>query len=77
MFKRQRRFSRPVLVLAVMLGMTAGLAEAIDRKTGEILWIAGEPSGWSKPLQAKLLTMKGGAKWFWHQHGFDPDRLCR
>jgi hypothetical protein len=41
----------------------------IDRKTGEISWIAGEPSGWSERLRAKLLTMKGDAKWFWHQHG--------
>ena len=41
----------------------------IDRKTGEISWIAGEPSGWSERLRAKLFTMKGDAKWFWHQHG--------
>nr|VFJ51729.1 MAG: Arylsulfotransferase (ASST) [Candidatus Kentron sp. FW] len=40
----------------------------IDRKTGDIQWIAGEPSGWSAPLQAKLLTMKGNKRWFWHQH---------
>ncbi len=41
----------------------------IHRKTGKISWIAGESSGWSKSLQAKLLTMKGNAKWFWFQHG--------
>lgn len=41
----------------------------IDRKTGDISWIAGEPSGWSRELQPRLLKMKGDAKWFWHQHG--------
>jgi len=41
----------------------------IDRKTGNILWIAGEPSGWGEGLRKKLLKMEGGAQWFWHQHG--------
>ncbi len=34
MFKRKCRFSSPVLLLAVMLSMTTGLAEAIAQKTG-------------------------------------------
>nr|VFJ97050.1 MAG: Arylsulfotransferase (ASST) [Candidatus Kentron sp. H]VFJ97655.1 MAG: Arylsulfotransferase (ASST) [Candidatus Kentron sp. H]VFK02919.1 MAG: Arylsulfotransferase (ASST) [Candidatus Kentron sp. H] len=40
----------------------------VDRKTGEIVWIAGEPSGWGPELRGKLLTLKGAGKWFWHQH---------
>ncbi|KAA5547245.1 aryl-sulfate sulfotransferase [Roseiconus nitratireducens] len=40
----------------------------VDRKTGEILWIFGEPSGWSKELQSKLIQLQGDARWSWHQH---------
>nr|VFJ63750.1 MAG: Arylsulfotransferase (ASST) [Candidatus Kentron sp. FM]VFJ64584.1 MAG: Arylsulfotransferase (ASST) [Candidatus Kentron sp. FM]VFK15209.1 MAG: Arylsulfotransferase (ASST) [Candidatus Kentron sp. FM] len=40
----------------------------VDRRNGEIVWIAGAPSGWSPRLPPKLLRMKGKGKWFWHQH---------
>jgi hypothetical protein len=40
----------------------------IDHKTGEINWIAGEPSDWSEELQKKLLTLENVDRWFWHQH---------
>jgi arylsulfate sulfotransferase len=39
----------------------------IDRKSGDILWIFGEPTGWPDRLQDKLITMKNGS-WPWHQH---------
>ncbi len=41
----------------------------IDRKSDEIVWIAGEPTGWSGQLRTQLLKMKDDAEWFWHQHG--------
>ncbi len=40
----------------------------IDRETGNIIWIAGEHSGWPKTLQGRLLKLEGTDKWFWHQH---------
>jgi len=40
----------------------------IDKKTKEINWIFGEPSGWSKNLQKKLIKLEGDSEWFWHQH---------
>lgn len=40
----------------------------IDQKTGGIIWIAGEPSGWGQELGPKLLKLKKGERWFWHQH---------
>lgn len=40
----------------------------IDRSNGEIIWIAGEPTGWSEKLQGKLLKLEGSDEWFWHQH---------
>jgi len=47
----------------------------ISRATGEISWIAGEPSGWDEALRPKLLTLSEGSRWFWHQHSpsFTPD----
>ena len=40
----------------------------IDRNSGEIVWIAGEPTGWPRELQSKLLKLEGSSEWFWHQH---------
>jgi len=40
----------------------------IRRGSGEIVWLAGEPSGWPKALQNRLLRRAAGTKWFWHQH---------
>ncbi len=40
----------------------------IDRKTGEVLWVFGEPSGWPEALQDKIIQLEGDARWFWHQH---------
>ena len=40
----------------------------IDRNNGEIVWIAGEPTGWPEKLQGKLLKLEGSNEWFWHQH---------
>ncbi len=40
----------------------------IDRATGEIKWILGEPSGWRDDLKAKLLEPRGNWRWFYHQH---------
>ena len=40
----------------------------VDRKTGEIVWILGDHSGWPPRLQPKLLTPEGEMSWFYHQH---------
>ena len=40
----------------------------VDRKTGEIVWILGDHSGWPLHLQPKLLTPDGEMSWFYHQH---------
>ncbi|NWG45860.1 MAG: aryl-sulfate sulfotransferase [Alphaproteobacteria bacterium] len=40
----------------------------IDRASGEIIWIFGEPSGWPEHLQDRLIRLEGDARWFWHQH---------
>ena len=40
----------------------------IDRETGRILWIAGEPTGWLSKLQDRLLRPANFDLWFWHQH---------
>jgi arylsulfate sulfotransferase len=47
----------------------------IDRKTKEIRWIFGEPSGWGENLEDKLISMADSSAWFWHQHSPDitPD----
>ena len=41
----------------------------IEKASGEIVWIAGEPSGWKGPLKDNRLTLENDARWFWHQHG--------
>ena len=40
----------------------------IDKKSKEINWIFGEPSGWSAELKQKLIHLQGNTEWFWHQH---------
>ncbi|EDN71182.1 Arylsulfotransferase [Beggiatoa sp. PS] len=44
----------------------------IDRASGEIRWLLGEPSGWSAKLQARVLKPKGDIRWFYHQHAPTP-----
>lgn len=41
----------------------------IDRASGEIVWILGEPSDWSEELQSKLLSAEGEPfRWIYHAH---------
>ena len=40
----------------------------IDRETGEIKWILGEPTGWPEELQGKLLQAEDGMRWPYHTH---------
>ncbi len=40
----------------------------IDRKTGEIKWILGEPTDWSEDLQKKLFQPENGMRWPYHTH---------
>lgn len=40
----------------------------IDRKTGAIKWILGEPTDWSAALQQKLLQGEPGMRWPYHTH---------
>lgn len=40
----------------------------VDRKTGRIRWIFGEPGGWPERLQDRLIRLTDGSRWFWHQH---------
>lgn len=44
----------------------------LDRSTGEIRWILGEPSGWPKKLQDRVLKLEGETRWFHHQHAPVP-----
>lgn len=39
----------------------------IDRKSGQIVWIVGEPSRWRGPLRERLMRLTAG-EWFWTQH---------
>ncbi len=39
-----------------------------DRKTHELRWILGEPSGWPDDLRKYLLMPAPGMRWFWQQH---------
>ncbi|WP_297795713.1 aryl-sulfate sulfotransferase [uncultured Eudoraea sp.] len=43
----------------------------IDMKTGNLLWILGDPTGWEKPWSDKLLKPKGNLTWPCHQHGVE------
>jgi hypothetical protein len=40
----------------------------IDRKSGEIKWILGEPTDWSESLQKKLFQPEAGMRWPYHTH---------
>jgi arylsulfate sulfotransferase len=42
----------------------------INRDTGDIVWILGNPSGWNSPFDQYLLTATNfsGQDYFWHQH---------
>ncbi len=44
----------------------------IDRATGRIKWILGEPSGWPVKLHERLLKPEGKMHWFYHQHAPRP-----
>ncbi len=44
----------------------------IDRKSGQVKWVLGEPSGWSGELAKKLLKPEGEMRWFYHQHAPHP-----
>jgi len=43
----------------------------IDRKSGDIVWILGEPTDWSEDLQKKLLKPVG-QPFAWHYHAHNP-----
>ena len=41
----------------------------IDRASGDVVWILGEPTDWSEELQSKLLTPVGEPfRWLYHAH---------
>jgi len=40
----------------------------LDRRSGEIVWILGEPSDWPAYLQNRLLVAEEGTRWPYHQH---------
>ncbi len=40
----------------------------IDRQTGEIKWILGEPTDWSEDLRKKLFQPEDGMRWPYHTH---------
>lgn len=46
-------------------------AMKIDRKTKDIRWIFGEPTGWGD-LSEKLLKPEGDIEWPYHQHSPNP-----
>ncbi len=40
----------------------------IDRKSGEIKWILGEPTDWSEELEKKVFKAEDGMRWPYHTH---------
>ncbi len=48
----------------------------IDRASGDLVWILGDPAGWSGKLAEKTFTLTGAAegteRWFYHQHSPSP-----
>jgi arylsulfate sulfotransferase len=44
----------------------------IDRTSQKIQWILGDPEGWPKALQDKLLKPEGKMRWPYHQHAPNP-----
>jgi len=40
----------------------------IERPSGKIRWIFGEPSGWAKKYQPLLFRSEGKIEWPWYQH---------
>lgn len=53
-----------------ILGMRGQSAIAkVDRTSGEIRWILGDPSGFSGELSAHLLRPEGDVSWFYLEHG--------
>ncbi|MEB3273275.1 MAG: aryl-sulfate sulfotransferase [Prochlorothrix sp.] len=48
----------------------------IDRATGNLEWILGDPAGWEGALADKTFTLTGAAegetRWFYHQHSPEP-----
>lgn len=40
----------------------------LDKDTGEIIWIMGDPGRWEKPWSDKLLKAPDGFRWNYHQH---------
>lgn len=57
--------SRTGVVLASFRHQDASIA--IDRRTGQIRWILGEPTDWG-PLQSKVLKPVGALRWPYHSH---------
>ena len=57
---------------AILLNLRfQGAIIKIDRESGEIVWIFGDPSGWGK-LADKLLKPEGQLQWPDHQHSPQP-----
>ncbi len=48
----------------------------IDRRTGKILWIAGEHFGWPQRLRGRLLELEDADRWFWPQHAPEVTPRC-
>ncbi|MBX2801988.1 MAG: aryl-sulfate sulfotransferase [Myxococcales bacterium] len=46
-------------------------------ETGQLVWILGDPAGWSDAHAPYLLEMTGGGRWHYHAHApaFDADGL--
>lgn len=41
----------------------------IDRQSGRLVWILGNPEGWRAPWRDYLLQPRGDLEWPYHQHG--------
>lgn len=40
----------------------------VDRESGRLIWILGDPAGWSEKFQPYLLKPEEGVQWPYHQH---------
>jgi hypothetical protein len=44
----------------------------VDRASGTVRWILGDPDGWPSNLQGKMFTLQQGGRWFAFQHAPVP-----
>ena len=57
-----------VLIAAGKVGPTGRVTALIDKATGDIVWILGDPTGWPEEYHDLLLRPADDMRWFYQQH---------